>query len=240
MARVSEGTAKTGGRKTPRQKETGGRTGRIGAAAAGTPGGGYSPPCITRPFRTKHHPALSEGTGARGKSGVEQTGSARTGATVPPLQALAGQAESFSCQSLALSQADSSGRGSQEAETSQNRNSDLALCRLPGNGQKAFPGKDGRITAGCGHCPVHALCRVYTVQEVANELYRHAPRRSSGQSPDERTEYGRRVIGYAFGMAGEIDIANVQPTEEQINNFVQEVEQDKERIPRQSSRLRMK
>lgn len=48
------------------------------------------------------------------------------------------------------------------------------------------------------------------------------------------------MIGYAFGMAGEIDIANVQPTEEQINNFVQEVEQDKERIPRQSSRLRMK
>ena len=66
-------------------------------------------------------------------------------------------------------------------------------------------------------------CAGYTVQEVANELYRHAPRRPNGQSHDERTEYGRRVIGYAFGTAGDIDIANIDPTPEQIQKVSREV-----------------
>ena len=48
------------------------------------------------------------------------------------------------------------------------------------------------------------------------------------------------MVGYAFSTAGDIDIANVQPTEEQINNFVQEVEQSREKISRQNPRLRMK
>ena len=48
------------------------------------------------------------------------------------------------------------------------------------------------------------------------------------------------MVGYTFGTAGDIDIANVQPTEEQINNFVQNVKQGREKIPRQNSMLRMK
>ena len=40
MVGVPAGETEGGGRKTPRQKEAGGRTGRAGTAAAGTPGGG--------------------------------------------------------------------------------------------------------------------------------------------------------------------------------------------------------
>ncbi len=67
-------------------------------------------------------------------------------------------------------------------------------------------------------------CAGYTPQEVASELYRHAPARPVGQNRDERIEYGRRVVWYAFGTAGDIDIANVRPTEENIWRFVREAE----------------
>ncbi len=62
-------------------------------------------------------------------------------------------------------------------------------------------------------------CAGYTPQEVANELFRHTPARPHGQNRDERIDYGRRVVWYAFGTAGDIDIANVLPTEEQIQRF---------------------
>ena len=56
---------------------------------------------------------------------------------------------------------------------------------------------------------------------------------------DERIDYGRRVVWYAFGTAGDIDIANVQPTEKQINNFVYEKKQNREKL-QQHLRLRIK
>ena len=67
-------------------------------------------------------------------------------------------------------------------------------------------------------------CAGYTPQEVANEVFRHAPARPVGQNRDERIEYGRRVVWYAFGTAGDIDIANVRPTEEEIQEFNTEAE----------------
>ena len=80
--------------------------------------------------------------------------------------------------------------------------------------KKRFPEKmdESRLDAAIA---LHMRCAGYTPQEVANELFRHTPRRH-GQSHDERTEYGRRVVGYAFGTAGDIDIANINPTQEQI------------------------
>lgn len=62
----------------------------------------------------------------------------------------------------------------------------------------------------------------YTPQEVANELYRHTPARPHRQNCDERINYGRRAVWYAFGTAGDIDIANIRPTAEQIQNLVRE------------------
>ena len=89
--------------------------------------------------------------------------------------------------------------------------------------KKRFPEKmdESRLDAAIA---LYMRCAGYTPQEVANEVFRHSPARPNGQSRDERIEYGRRVVWYAFGTAGDIDIANINPTPEQILNFVKEVE----------------
>lgn len=87
-----------------------------------------------------------------------------------------------------------------------------------------FPEKldESRLDAAIA---LYMRCAGYTPQEVANELYRHTPARPHGQNRDERIDYGRRVIWYAFGTAGDIDIANIQPKPEQIQRFNKETEQ---------------
>ncbi len=89
--------------------------------------------------------------------------------------------------------------------------------------KKRFPEKmdESRLDAAIA---LYMRCAGYTVQEVANELFRHTPARPHGQNRDERIEYGRRVVWYAFGTAGDIDITNVQPTEEDIQRFNREAE----------------
>lgn len=90
--------------------------------------------------------------------------------------------------------------------------------------KKRFPEKmdESRLDAAIA---LYMRCAGYTPQEVANEVFRHAAARPKGQNRDERIEYGRRVVWYAFGTAGDIDIANVNPTSEQIQKFNREVEQ---------------
>lgn len=66
--------------------------------------------------------------------------------------------------------------------------------------------------------------RGYTQGDAANEIFRHTPARPKGQNRDERIAYGNRVVWYAFGTAEDIDIANINPTPEQIRNFIREVE----------------
>ena len=87
--------------------------------------------------------------------------------------------------------------------------------------KKRFPEKmdESRLDAAIA---LYMRCAGYTVQEVANELFRHTPARPHGQNRDERIEYGHRVVWYAFGTAGDIDIANVLPTEEDILKFNKE------------------
>ena len=103
MAGVPAGEAESGGRKTARQKEAGGRTGRVGTTAARTPGNGHSPSCFTRVFCTEHCPALPERTGTGGESGVAgQAGAIRKTGAAPAFQALARQTQSVSWQPLAL------------------------------------------------------------------------------------------------------------------------------------------
>ena len=87
--------------------------------------------------------------------------------------------------------------------------------------KKRFPEKmdDSRLDAAIA---LYMRCAGYTVQEVANELYRHTPARPKGQNRDERIDYGRRVVWYAFGTAGDIDIANINPTPEQIQKYTTE------------------
>lgn len=94
--------------------------------------------------------------------------------------------------------------------------------------KKRFPEKmaASRLDAAIA---LYLRCAGYTMQEVANELFRHTPARPHGQSRDERIDYGRRVVWYAFGTAGDIDIANIQPTLEQIQRFNHEAEEMVER-----------
>lgn len=89
--------------------------------------------------------------------------------------------------------------------------------------KKRFPEKmdESRLDAAIA---LYMRCAGYTLQEVVNELYRHSPARPHGQNRDERIDYSRRVGWYAFGTAGDIDIANVQPTQEQIQRFNHEAE----------------
>ena len=107
--------------------------------------------------------------------------------------------------------------------------------------KKRFPEKmdESRLDAAIA---LYMRCAGYTVQEVANELYRHSPARPKGQNRDERIDYGRRVVRYAFGTAGDIDIANIQPTEEQIWKFVREIEPVEKRslqaVHRQTLRMK--
>ena len=89
--------------------------------------------------------------------------------------------------------------------------------------KKRFPEKmdESQLDAAIA---LYMRCAGYTPQEVANEVFRHAPARPNGQGRSERIEYGRRVVWYAFGTAGDIDIANVLPTEEDILKFNREAE----------------
>ena len=80
---------------------------------------------------------------------------------------------------------------------------------------------------------LYMRCAGYTPQEVANELYRHTPARPHGQNRDERIDYGRRAVWYAFGTAGDIDIANINPAPEQLKKTIEELQQanqEKERL----------
>ena len=106
--------------------------------------------------------------------------------------------------------------------------------------KKRFPEKmdESRLEAAIA---LYMRCDGYTPQEVANELYRHTPARSHGQNRGERIDYGRRVVGYAFGTAGDIDIANINPTLEQVKDFVQKAESnEREEAPRQRIGLRIR
>lgn len=64
----------------------------------------------------------------------------------------------------------------------------------------------------------------YTRPEVANEMYRKArPLRKEKESRDWKN-YAARAVWYAFGVAGDIDIATFEPTPEKILSFHQEAE----------------
>jgi hypothetical protein len=72
----------------------------------------------------------------------------------------------------------------------------------------------------------------YTRAEVANEMYRKARPLRKEESRDWK-EYGHRAVWYAFGAAGDIDIADFKPTPEQIVSFHQEAERlemERERV----------
>ena len=78
---------------------------------------------------------------------------------------------------------------------------------------------------------LYLRCAGYTKSEVFAELSRHTPAPSSQRDKNIRVFYERRIVGQAFGVAGDIDITLFQPTPEQIQNFNREAEEmERERI----------
>ncbi|MDR3358277.1 MAG: hypothetical protein LBN96_05410, partial [Desulfovibrio sp.] len=63
----------------------------------------------------------------------------------------------------------------------------------------------------------------YTRAEVANEMYRKARPLRKEESRDWK-EYAHRTVWYAFSAAGDVDIADFKPTQEDIMKFHQEAE----------------
>jgi hypothetical protein len=62
----------------------------------------------------------------------------------------------------------------------------------------------------------------YTRQEVGNEIYKKA--RPLRKESRDWQDYANRLVWYAFGAAGNIDIAAFKPTQENILHFHQEAE----------------
>ncbi|MDL2267286.1 relaxase/mobilization nuclease domain-containing protein [Desulfovibrio sp. OttesenSCG-928-G15] len=64
----------------------------------------------------------------------------------------------------------------------------------------------------------------YSKQETANEFYQQArPRRSEAENRNW-IAYGRRLVRYAFGVAGDIDLESAVLTPEKVLAFCQEAE----------------
>jgi hypothetical protein len=82
----------------------------------------------------------------------------------------------------------------------------------------------------------------YTREEVANEMYRKA--RPQPEESRDWKEYAHRTVWYAFGVAGDVDIADFRPTHTDILKFHQEAERleaERERPPEpRRPRFRMK
>ena len=72
---------------------------------------------------------------------------------------------------------------------------------------------------------LYLRCAGYSKADVSEELARHAPAPSSQREKNIRVFYEHRIVGQAFGVAGDIDIASFQPTPERIQKFNREAEE---------------
>jgi hypothetical protein len=71
---------------------------------------------------------------------------------------------------------------------------------------------------------IYMRCAGYTHNEVGNAIYKQARPLRGEQEHRNWEDYPQRMINYAFGAAGDIDIAEFRPTPEKILSFHQEAE----------------
>lgn len=82
---------------------------------------------------------------------------------------------------------------------------------------------------------LYLRCAGYTKAEVSKELSRRSPAPSTQREKTIKVFYEHRIVGQAFGVAGDIDIASFQPTPEQIQTFNRESEEtERQRINRET------
>lgn len=83
---------------------------------------------------------------------------------------------------------------------------------------------------------LYLRCAGYTKAEVSEELSRHSPAPSTLREKNIKVFYDHRIVGQAFGVAGDIDIASFQPNLEQIQKLNRESEEmERERIRHERS-----
>jgi hypothetical protein len=68
----------------------------------------------------------------------------------------------------------------------------------------------------------------YSYGDVGNEMYRQARPLRQEQEHRDWKDYARRMVWYAFGAAGDIDIAAFRPTQEGIQKFHDEAVERKQ------------
>lgn len=88
---------------------------------------------------------------------------------------------------------------------------------------------------------LYLRCAGYSKADVANGIDRHTPAPTDERGRHEKINYGRRIVGHAFGVAGDIDIAAFQPTLEQIQKFnIEAEEMERERIHHETRERRVR
>ena len=127
-----------------------------------------------------------------------------------------------------------------------------AVSDLLPTGMTTAPGKHpdhGKMVCDERLNTMRKPCNQYTKAEVSEELSRHAPAPSFQREKNIRVFYEHRIVGQAFGVAGDIDIASFQPNLEQIQKFNREVEEverertgqnERERAQRERSVFRLR
>ena len=80
---------------------------------------------------------------------------------------------------------------------------------------------------------LYLRCTGYTMDTVDQELIRHSPRPTTEAEKSDSLERRTRILQYAYGTAGDIDIAAFRPTEQKLRKILTDVEsrRQKQREP---------
>lgn len=68
------------------------------------------------------------------------------------------------------------------------------------------------------------------MEAVDQELMRHIPRPTTDREQRDSLERRTRILQYAYGTAGDIDIAASRPTPEKVQRFIAEAEQKEQEL----------
>ena len=80
---------------------------------------------------------------------------------------------------------------------------------------------------------LYLRCTGYTMDTVDQELIRHSPRPTTEAEKSDSLERRTRILQYAYGTAGDIDIAAFRPTDQKLRKILTDVEsrRQKQREP---------
>jgi len=77
---------------------------------------------------------------------------------------------------------------------------------------------------------LYLRCAGYTMEAVDQELMRHSPPPTTYRDQRDSLERRTRILQYAYGTAGDIDIAASRPTPEKVQRFIADAEQKEQEL----------